>query len=253
MKIKRNIVKIDEEKCNGCGLCISACHEGALKLVNGKAKLISDAYCDGLGACLPECPTGAITIEEREADAFDEELVKKNMASHQNESHGHVHEHGHGAGHHFGGCPGSRMRTFDRKPAANSAPAAATQSGPIESQLRQWPCQIRLVAPQAPFFENSHLLIAADCTAYAYANIHNDFMRNKVTIIGCPKLDDEDYSQKLSAILAYNNIKSVTILRMEVPCCGGIVQAAKNALMISGKMIPWNVVTITTDGQILED
>lgn len=250
--MKRSIVKIDEDKCNGCGLCVSACHEGALRLVNGKAKLISESYCDGLGACLPECPTGAITIEEREADAFDEESVKKNMAA-RSENHAHVHEHVPGAEHHFGGCPGSRMRTFERKPSENMVPAMAARKEQSESQLRQWPCQIRLVSPQAPYFEDAHLLIAADCTAYAYANIHQDFMRNRITIIGCPKLDSVDYSEKLTAILTYNNIKSVTILRMEVPCCGGIVQAAKNALIASGKMIPWNVVTISTDGQILEN
>lgn len=272
--MKRNIIKIDEDKCNGCGICVTACHEGALRIINGKAKLISEAYCDGLGACLPECPTGAITIEEREADAFDEEAVKNNMAraqqSHENHDHTHQHAHGHdyenhAHGHdhehpshhghgHFGGCPGSRARAFDRKPVIKSEQAAP--SGNVqrsESQLRQWPCQIKLVHPQAPYFENAHLLIAADCTAYAYANIHDEFMKNKITLIGCPKLDAVDYSEKLTAILASNNIKSVTVLRMEVPCCGGIVQAVKNALMASGKMIPWQVTIITTDGQIRED
>ncbi len=245
--MKRNIVKIDEEKCNGCGICIDACHEGALKLINGKAKLISESYCDGLGACLPECPTGAITIEEREADAFDEEAVKANMERLRQQKAMQEAMMSTPCG-----CPGSRAKVMERKP---SAPARKFQSGAYErpeSQLRQWPCQIRLVAPQAPFFEGAHLLVAADCTAYAYANMHEDFMRNKITIIGCPKLDDADYTDKLAAILSYNDIRSLTVLRMEVPCCGGLANAAKNALIMSGKMIPWNIVTITTDGEISE-
>lgn len=245
--MKRKIVKIDEEKCNGCGLCISACHEGALKLINGKAKLISESYCDGLGACLPECPAGAITIEEREAEAFDEEAVKANMDKTRYQK---AHQESLNAM--PCGCPGSRAKVIDRKP---TAPIHRAQTGINErpvSQLRQWPCQIKLVAPQAPFFEGAHLLVAADCTAYAYANMHEDFMRNKITIIGCPKLDDVDYTDKLAAILSCNDIRSLTVLRMEVPCCGGLANAAKNALIKSGKMIPWNIVTITTDGEILE-
>jgi len=244
--VKRNIIKIDEEKCNGCGICINACHEGALQLIDGKARLISESYCDGLGACLPECPTGAITIEEREAEPFDEEAVKANMENNSVEKAPMVNPLA-------CGCPGSMARAIERKPAAyvNNEPAGY-KTRP-ESQLRQWPCQIKLVSPQAPYFENAHLLVAADCTAFAYANIHEDFIRNRITIIGCPKLDEVDYSDKLAAILACNNIKSVTVLRMEVPCCGGIANAVKNALIKSGKMIPWNVVTITTDGQIIED
>lgn len=245
--MKRNIVRIDEEKCNGCGLCVSACHEGALRLINGKAKLISESYCDGLGACLPECPTGAITIEEREAEAFEEEAVKANMEKlkHPGEQKEHVESSA-------CGCPGSRAKMIERKPSAPAYAAyGASQERPV-SQLRQWPCQIRLVSPQAPFFEGAHLLVAADCTAYAYANMHGDFMRNRVTIIGCPKLDDADYTEKLAAILAYNDIKSLTVVRMEVPCCGGLANAAKNALIKSGKMIPWNIITISTDGEILD-
>ncbi len=239
----RKIIKIDEEKCNGCGLCINACHEGALQLVNGKAKLISDSYCDGLGNCLPECPTGAITIEEREAAEFDEAAVNAHLersAVTPAPTPAAVHE--------SCGCPGSRARVISKEKNDNTAGITASRA---ESQLGQWPCQITLVPVNAPYFENAHLLIAADCTAYAYANIHNDFMKGKITLIGCPKLDEDDYSQKLAQIIASHNIKSVTVLRMEVPCCGGIVNAVKNALIDSGKMIPWNIVTISTDGTVL--
>lgn len=256
----RKIITIDEEKCNGCGLCVNACHEGALKMIDGKARLISESYCDGLGNCLPECPTGAIMIEEREAAAFDEKAVMNRMkaaaaVNRPTSSNTPV------MGVQHTGCPGSRARIIDRNVAAaqQSAPAlnnAVSQNAadvrPL-SQLGQWPCQIKLVPVNAPYFNNAHVLIAADCTAFAYANIHQDFMRNKITIIGCPKLDDVDYSQKLSLIFANNNIKSITVLRMEVPCCGGIVHAVKNALMESGKMVPWNIVTISTDGNIIED
>lgn len=243
MKVKRNIIRIDEDKCNGCGLCINACHEGALQLVDGKAKLVSDSYCDGLGHCLPECPTGAITIEEREADPFDEEAVKKNMEQRQAVDQKPQHMHS-------GGCPGSRAM-FIRRQEAETKPAVTTEKP--QSQLRQWPCQIKLVPVNAPYFQNAHLLVAADCTAYAYANVHEEFMKNKITIIGCPKLDEGDYSEKLTDILRLNNIKSVTVLRMEVPCCSGIVNAVKNALLNSGKLVPWQVVTIGTDGTILND
>ncbi len=242
--MKRNIIEIDESKCNGCGICIDACHEGALKLINGKAKLVSDSYCDGLGNCLPECPTGAIEIVEREADAFDEEAVKKHMDS---KSIMPAKDNNLACG-----CPGTMARTIEKRP---STPAQSVKQDVVtgkESQLRQWPCQIKLVPVNAPYLANSHLLVAADCTAYAYSNIHQDFMRNKITLIGCPKLDDGDYSEKLTEILKRNEIKSVTVLRMEVPCCGGIVQAVKSALVNSGKMIPWNVVTISTDGGIIE-
>ncbi len=206
--MKRNIIKIDEEKCNGCGLCVTACHEGALVIENGKAKLISDSYCDGLGNCLPECPTNAITIEEREADAYDEELVKKNIAMKAAKQTPSVQHHMHG------GCPGSRAMAIKKTPAAEPVTNAA--SVPAVSELMQWPCQIKLVPVNAPYFDNCDLLIAADCTAYAYANIHKDFMKNRITLIGCPKLDEGDYSEKLTAIIANNNINSVKVLRMEV-------------------------------------
>lgn len=237
--MKRKIVSIDEAKCNGCGLCVNACHEGALQLINGKAKLVSESYCDGLGDCLPECPTGAITIEDREAAAYDEEAVAKHIEDKKTAVPPTL----------ACGCPGSQTRSIIKEQAVE----AQTRPVTIQSELRQWPCQIKLVPTGAPYFDNAHLLVAADCTAYAYAGIHRDFMRNKITLIGCPKLDDIDYTEKLTAILQRHEIKSVTVLRMEVPCCGGIVHAVKNALVNSGKMIPWNVVTISTDGNALED
>jgi len=278
----RKIVKINEEKCNGCGLCINACHEGALVLENGKARLVSDVYCDGLGNCLPECPTGAIEIVEREADDFDEEAVNRRLAemgkppvlnNQSNREQDLVRDetgdpenrssHGH-AFHSGSGCPGSRMRFINRnadagpdtsgkndgRRASPNSLCASEETKP-ESQLRQWPCQIRLVPQNAPYFHNAHLLVAADCTAYAYASVHQDFMKGRITVIGCPKLDDTDYSEKLAAILANNNILSITVLRMEVPCCGGLVHAVRNAMLSSGKIIPWNVVTISIDGGIL--
>lgn len=243
--MRRKIININEEKCNGCGLCINACHEGALVLENGKAKLIADSYCDGLGDCLPECPTNAITIEEREAEAYDEELVMENLkkkANTQNQASAHPPIHS--------GCPGSRAMSI-KKTAENITPTQA-QAQPLTSELQQWPCQIKLVPVNAPYFDNCDLLIAADCTAYAYANIHKDFMKNRITLIGCPKLDEGDYSQKLAAILSNNNINSVKILRMEVPCCSGIVSAVKTALLQSGKMIPWSIVVIGTNGEVLQ-
>lgn len=236
--MKRNIVRIDETKCNGCGLCVNACHEGALQLINGKAKLVSESYCDGLGNCLPECPTGAITIEEREAEAFDEAAVTKHIESTNAPA----------APPLACGCPGTQSRSIIKEKAVET-PVRPVR---MESELRQWPCQIKLVPVNAPYFDNAHLLVAADCTAYAYAGIHRDFMRNKITIIGCPKLDEVDYTEKLTEILKRHEIKSVTVLRMEVPCCGGIVYAVKNALINSGKMVPWNVVTIGTEGEIIE-
>lgn len=242
--MKRKIVKIDEEKCTGCGLCISACHEGALQLIDGKAKLVTDSYCDGLGACLPECPVGAITLEEREAAAFDEAAVMKNQAA----------AHGEPAPAPLAcGCPGTHAKMIQRpsSPAVepNQAQPAAAAS---QSQLRQWPCQIKLVPANAPYLQKAHLLIAADCTAYAYANIHDTFMRNKITLVGCPKLDNTDYADKLAEILQLNDIQSITVLRMEVPCCSGIVTAVKDALIKSGQMIPWQVVTIGTAGNIID-
>lgn len=269
--MKRGIIHVDEEKCDGCGLCVTACHEGALQMVDGKARLITDSYCDGLGACLPECPTGAITIEEREADPFDETAVKARMAELAAKE---AHPREQAAPKAFpeyagGGCPGSAARTITRpeggcpgsaaRSLTREAPASETSAGMStvalkpESQLRQWPVQIKLVPVKAPYLHNAHLLVAADCTAFAYAGIHNDYMRNRITLIGCPKLDEGDYADKLTAILQNNEIRSVTVLRMEVPCCGGISQAVKRALMQSGKMIPWQIVTVGTNGEILED
>lgn len=243
----RSIINIDKEKCNGCGLCVNACHEGAIALVDGKAELIRYDYCDGLGNCLPVCPTGAISFVEREAAAYDEAAVQENMKKKQEAEHPHQH-------HDLPcGCPGSQARALKREPETKEAQAPApVQTGALESQLRQWPVQIKLVPVNAPYFDGANLLIAADCTAYAYADFHRDFMKNRITLVGCPKLDDVDYSEKLTAILASNNIKSVTVVRMEVPCCGGIQNAAITALKSSGKMIPWQVMTISTTGEILE-
>ncbi len=272
----RQIIHIDEEKCNGCGACAAACHEGAIAIIGGKAKLIRDDYCDGMGDCLPECPMGAITFEEREAAAYDEKAVaekkaqvvsaesKHGAASRNAAEPGVGHDHVHG-----GGCPGARVR--DLKPAGQDGPTAwaplmpgkpkhlADGSGrhpvppvPPTSELRNWPPQIRLAPLKAPYFDGAKLLIAADCTAYSYAFFHQEFMRGKVTLIGCPKLDAVDYSEKLTEIIRQNDIKNVTILRMEVPCCGGLEMAAKRALQASGKFIPWRVVTVSIDGRLLE-
>ena len=227
----RKIIRIDEEKCNGCGLCADACHEGAIEMVDGKAKLTREDYCDGLGDCLPACPTGAITFEEREAPAYDQSAV---LAAKEQKMPLPC------------GCPGTNAKAIHRE-AQLTEPLFSTTS-----QLSQWPVQIKLAPVNAPYFENANLLIAADCTAYAYGNFHNDFIRNHITLIGCPKLDDVDYSEKLTQIIANNNIKSVTVVRMEVPCCGGIEHAVKTALQASGKFIPWSVVTISTDGKILD-
>ncbi len=232
----RKIIQIDREKCNGCGACASACHEGAIGMVDGKAALLRDDYCDGLGDCLPACPTGAITFVEREAAAYDEAAVLAHKQAKQaREAHA--------------GCPGHQLHRFARPevPAAAAAPAPAAPS-----QLGQWPCQIKLVPVNAPYFAGAKLVVAADCTAFAYANLHQEFMKGKITLIGCPKLDSVDYSEKLAQILALNEIRSLTVLRMEVPCCGGLEQAAKIALQKSGKMIPWQVVTFSIDGKILD-
>lgn len=229
----RKIIRIDEEKCNGCGACATACHEGAIEMVDGKARLTREDYCDGLGDCLPACPTNAISFEEREAPAYDEEAVLKAKAQKQ-------------AAKLPCGCPGSQSRTIAR------AQTAEATSAPVSSQLSQWPVQIKLVPVNAPYFDGANLLIAADCTAYAYGNFHNEFIRGRIALIGCPKLDEGDYAEKLTEIIKNNDIKSVTIVRMEVPCCGGIENAAKRALQSSGKFIPWRVVTITTDGRAVE-
>ena len=230
----RKIIKIDKEKCNGCGACAAACHEGAIEMVDGKAKLTREDYCDGLGDCLPACPTGAISFEEREAPAYNETAVlaakaKKTISTLPC------------------GCPGTHSKTIQRK-----ASVCDTAAPSVTSQLSQWPIQIKLVPVNAPYFEGANLLVAADCTAYAYGNFHNEFIRNRVTLIGCPKLDEGDYTEKLTQIIASNNIKSVTVVRMEVPCCGGIERAVKNALMASKKFIPWQVVTISTDGRKID-
>ena len=209
--MKRRIIEIDEEKCNGCGLCANACHERAIGIVDGKAKLLRDDYCDGLGDCLPACPMGAISFVEREAAAYDEAAVKANLAK-------------------------------------NKETAPLVQFRP--SQLRNFPVQIKLAPMQAPYFNGANLLIAADCTAYAYASFHEDFIRDRVTLVGCPKLDGIDYSMKLMRILQNNDVQSVTVVRMEVPCCGGLEFAAKKALQDSGKNIPWQVVTIGIDGSV---
>lgn len=254
----RRIIQINEDKCNGCGACASACHEGAIGMVNGKAKLLRDDYCDGLGDCLPTCPTGAIKFVEREAAAYDEEAVKENMKKRAAKAtpagaaaSEHVAPQAGAASQPTGGCPGSRMRMLRQQ--AESEAVSENVSGEIPaSQLAQWPCQIKLVPTNAPYFNGAKLLIAADCTAYAYANMHQEFMRGKVTIIGCPKLDDIDYSEKLTTIIRDNDIKEVTIVRMEVPCCGGLEMAAKKAIQESGKFIPWQVVTISIDGKKLD-
>lgn len=225
----RKIIKIDENKCNGCGLCAAACHEGAIGMVDGKAKLLREDYCDGLGDCLPACPVNAISFEEREAPAYNEAAVLASKA----QKTGHV-------------CPGSIMKTMNHDARTETVVASS------KSMLSQWPVQIKLVPVNAPYFDGANLLIAADCTAYAYGDFHNKFIKNKITIIGCPKLDEGDYTEKLTEIIKNNDIKSLTVVRMEVPCCGGIERAAVTALKNSGKFIPWQVYTITTDGKIKE-
>ena len=230
----RRIINIDENKCNGCGLCAKACHEGAIEMVNGKAKLTREDYCDGLGDCLPACPTGAISFVTRSAPAYDEQAVlkaKQNSPSRSCPS-------GHS-------CPSTVAKALKRE---GTSPQKSYNGG---SQLMQWPCQIKLVPVRAPYFDGANLLIAADCTAYAYANFHDEFMRKHVTLIGCPKLDGVDYANKLTEIIAQNDVKSVKVVRMEVPCCGGLENAVAKALRNSGKFIPWQVVTISTDGRIL--
>ena len=228
----RKVIKIDENKCNGCGICVNACHEGAIEMVNGRARLMRENFCDGLGDCLPACPTGAISFEVREAPEYDEAAVLAAKAKREDSL--------------PCGCPGTKAKSIERKAAPLSERAA------VQSQLSQWPCQIKLVPARAPYFDGASLLIAADCTAYAYGAFHNDFIRNHVTLIGCPKLDAGDYTEKLTEILKNNDIKSVKVVRMEVPCCAGIVNAVKAALMASGRVIPCQVAVISTDGRILE-
>ena len=225
----RKIININEEKCTGCGACADACHEGAIGMVSGKAKLLREDYCDGLGDCLPTCPTGAITFEEREAPAYNEAAVKQNKNVEKLPC----------------GCPGTASKTIHRE-------EVRAENVKVSSRLSQWPVQIKLAPINAEYFNGANLLVAADCTAYAYGNFHNDFIKNRIALIGCPKLDSVDYSEKLTQIILQNDIKSVTVVRMEVPCCGGIENAVKQALQASGKFIPWSVVTISTDGQIVE-
>ena len=245
----RKIIQIDEEKCNGCGACASACHEGAIAMVNGKAKLMRDDYCDGLGNCLPACPTGAITFVEREAAAYNEEAVKAHLEPAKPK---------HAAPATLAcGCPGTHSRVIERheEPQAEEKSEGCACGGhdaPAPSRLSQWPVQIKLVPVNAPYFNGAKLLVAADCTAFARGDFHERFIKNHVTLIGCPKLDMTDYSEKLTEILRNNDIRSITVARMEVPCCGGIEAAVKTALVNSGKMIPWQVVVIGTDGEILD-
>ena len=236
----RKIIKIDEEMCNGCGLCVEACHEEAIGMVNGKAKLLRDDYCDGLGDCLPTCPTNAISFEYREAAEYDEAAVKANMEAKKAQKKTLA-----------CGCPGSQSKSINRE-VSNSTSISNDIVEIKGSQLNQWPVQIKLVPTNASYLKNASLLIAADCTAYAYGNFHNKFMKNKVTLIGCPKLDEVDYAEKLTEILKENDIKNIVVTRMEVPCCGGIVNAVKTALQNSGKMIPWQIVTISVDGKIVD-
>ena len=243
----RKIITIDEEKCNGCGACAAACHEGAIEMVNGKAKLTREDYCDGLGDCLPACPTDAIRFEMREAPAYNEAAVKKAKAQKEGRPEKLP-----------CGCPGTQSRVLRRESAGMRPAVSVTpmKKGSAElrqsSELQQWPCQIKLVPVNAPYFDGANLLIAADCTAYAYGSFHSDFMHNRITLIGCPKLDEGAYAEKLTAIFRNSEIRSVTVVRMEVPCCGGLENAVKRALRDCGKMIPWQVVTISTDGNILE-
>lgn len=232
----RKIIQINEEKCVGCGLCANACKQSAIQMVDGKAKVVRDDYCDGIGNCLPVCPVGAISFSDRD-------IINTSGEKHTEAPKTPARP--------MGGCPGSRSAMIQRPQVSQSASIAV--STPAQSALQQWPVQIKLVPEQAPYFENANLLIAADCSAYAYANFHAEFMKNKITIIGCPKLDAGDYTKKLTSIIANNNIKSVTVVRMEVPCCGGLEYAAKDALQASGKFIPWQIVTISTDGKILEN
>lgn len=239
--MKRKIIKIDGEKCNGCALCVNACHEGAIQMVNGRAQLISDQYCDGFGDCLPACPTGAIEIIEREADAYNDEAVqllkmKKNRKQHFS-----------------GGCPGTmgqklRSNTEEQE----SKTQESQEKGNIPSELMQWPVQLKLVNPRAEYFEGAHLLVAADCTAFAYGDFHQEFIKGRITVIGCPKLDDNEYYvEKLTEILAQNNIRSITVVRMEVPCCTGIVKAVKQAIAETSTTADYKETIIGINGKKL--
>ena len=238
----RQMIKIDTEKCNGCGLCVSACHEGAIGMENEKAVLLREDYCDGLGNCLPACPTGAISFEEREAPAYNHQEVQRNSNKPEQ-----------AAPPLPCGCPGTQARALRQDSPAQQETEAFSPTEAPATALRQWPIQIKLVPANAAYLDGAHLLVAADCAAYAYGNFHQKFMRNRITLIGCPKLDEGDYAEKLATILQSNDIQSVTVARMEVPCCGGIEDAVKRALRQSGKQIPWRIVTLSTEGQVLSD
>lgn len=247
--MQRDIIQIDEDKCNGCGLCIIGCHEGALALVDGKARLISETYCDGLGACLPSCPTGAINIVKKEAVEFTApapgskaDLEEKAKAAAKTAAEPLA-----------CGCPGSQSKTLKRDVPAAAQTVAAPAANQPASELRQWPVQIKLMPITAPYLDNARLLIAADCAAYSRANFHAEFIKNRITLIGCPKLDSVNYADKLTEIFRQNEIKSIMVVKMEVPCCGGLEQAVRQALLDCGKMIPWQVVTLGTDGSIRQD
>jgi len=255
-KVTRKIVKIDEDLCDGCGLCVPSCAEGAIQIVDGKARLVSEIYCDGLGACLGDCPQGAITIEERPAEGFDAAAVEGHLQALGRKGGAHRHEHeetpaaSHGAGGHTFSCPGARTMDLRRKAEEECVAPEATFEGKLKSELGQWPVKLYLVSPNAPYFQNAELLVAADCAPIAYAAFHPDFLRGKAIVIGCPKFDDvELYRDKLTAILRENDVRKVTVLHMEVPCCFGLVQAAKEALEASGKDIPFEDVTVTIRGE----
>lgn len=256
----RKIIRIDESKCNGCGACAEACHEGAIGMVNGKAKLLRDDYCDGLGDCLPACPTDAISFVEREAAAYDEAAVLaakkiKNNAMTAATTEKPKNNAATAAATETTGCPGSRAKLLrpngESEHTSYTGHASETAAPAAASQLTQWPAQIKLMPVTAPYYNGADLLIAADCTAYAYGNFHNEFMKNRITVIGCPKLDSVDYTEKLTAILQANDIKSVTLARMEVPCCGGLERAAQAAVQTCGKDIPFRTVVISTDGRVI--
>ena len=241
----RRIIIIDKEKCNGCGACVEACHEGAIGLEDGKAVLLRDDYCDGLGDCLPACPTDAIRFEEREALPYDEAAVLANMEKKKGAQASPFAAAPAGS---QPGCPGSRAKLLESLQPKPRTTAGATGGAPC-SHLRQWPVQIQLAPPTADFFAGADLLIAADCTAFAHGDFHARYMRDKITLIGCPKLDTADYAEKLTAILKHNDIRSVTVARMSVPCCAGITRAVEEALRRSGKTIPVEIVTLSTNGE----
>lgn len=254
--MKRKIIEINEALCNGCGICAEACHESAIQMIDGKAKLVSDQYCDGLGDCLPACPTGAITMIEREADAYSQNAVDAHLAAlgkppmsdeiKIRNAGAQGHSHGHG-----GGCPGSRSQRLKPQASTPKQTISVEDSASAVSQLATWPVQLHLVNPAADYLKNADLLIAADCTAFAYGNFHSEFIKGKVTMIGCPKLDDNNYyTEKLSKIFADNAPNSITVVRMEVPCCGGIISAVKTAMLQSSTIVPYREVTITVDGRI---